>query len=183
MEMSRRVQERERNWECRDRAGEVQELTRSQWQEAMGLGGGLQSWENLDEETEALNQAAAWWGREGQADVEEEQGPEWEADWVEKEVKWIAGQFPQADTELVEGWAGSGDREGQGIEQKKKSTTPDGKDGRVRPPLEADRLLQEEEEKEKKLKDWRAVKEIVLEQEEEDSVEPSPRVKESWMSK
>jgi hypothetical protein len=35
--MRRKVKERERIWECRDRAGEVQELTRSQWQEAMGL--------------------------------------------------------------------------------------------------------------------------------------------------
>jgi hypothetical protein len=46
--MRRRVEERERNWECRDRAGEGQELTKSQWQEAMGLGGDLQSWENFN---------------------------------------------------------------------------------------------------------------------------------------
>jgi hypothetical protein len=64
--MRRKVRERERIWECRDRAREVQELTGSQWREAMGLGDGLQGWENLDEGTETLNQAATWWGREGQ---------------------------------------------------------------------------------------------------------------------
>jgi hypothetical protein len=45
-------------------------------------------------------------------------------------------------------------------------------------------LLREEEEREKKWEAWRAVKEVVLEQEKEkDSVEPSPKVKESWVSK
>jgi hypothetical protein len=39
------------------------------------------------------------------------------------------------------------------MEQGKEDTTLDGKDRRVRPPLEADRWLQEEEEKEKKLED------------------------------
>jgi hypothetical protein len=145
----------------------------------MGLGDGWQSWENLDEETETLNQAAAWWGREGQVQEEEEQGPGWEADLAEREVNRIAGQFPQVATEPVESWDGSGGGERQGTELGREDTTPDGKDGRVRPPLEADRLLQEEEEKEKKLQDWRAVEEVVLEQEEEDSVEPSARVKES----
>jgi hypothetical protein len=68
----------------------------------------LQSWENLDEEKETLNQAAAWWGREGQVHEEEEQGPGWEKDLAEREVNRIAGQFPQAAAELVESWAGSG---------------------------------------------------------------------------
>jgi hypothetical protein len=98
-------------------------------------------------------------------------------------VNWIAGQFTQAATELVESWVGSGGGERLGMERGKENTTPDGKDGRVRPPLEADRLLQEEEEKEKKLEDWRVVEEVVLEQEEEDSAELSPRVKESWVLK
>jgi hypothetical protein len=61
--------------------------------------------------------------------TEEEQSPEWKADLAEKEVNWIAGQFPQAATELVESWTGSGGGERWEIERGKEDTTPDGKDG------------------------------------------------------
>jgi hypothetical protein len=109
---------------------------------------------------------------------------EWEADLAEREVCRLAGQFPQATAELVESWVGLESGERQRTEQGKEVTTPAEEAGRGRPPIEADRLLQEEEEKERKLKDWRTEEEVVLKQEEgEDSERPSPRIKEEWLSK
>jgi hypothetical protein len=39
--MRRKVRESERNWEGRDRQEELPELTKSQWEEVIGLGNSL----------------------------------------------------------------------------------------------------------------------------------------------
>jgi hypothetical protein len=73
----------------------------------MESGSGWLDWENLDEETETENQAAAWVGQEEDTDTEEEVSPDLEAALTETEIGCLAGQFPQAAVELAENWDGS----------------------------------------------------------------------------
>jgi hypothetical protein len=182
--MRGKVRERERNWEGRNKEGEVPPLIKSQWRREMESEDGWLGWENLDEETETENKAAARVGQEEDTNTEEEMGLDWEAVLAEMEIDCLAGQFPQAAIELAESLDGSEVGEKQGAEQERDITSQSGREGQARPPTEADRLLQEEEERERTLVDWRAVEETAVQQgEEEDLDEPSLRIKEEWLSK
>jgi hypothetical protein len=131
------------------------------------------------------NQATAWTGQEEDTDTGEEISPDREAVLAEREISCLTDQFPQAALELAESWDGSEGGERLGIGQGLEVTSQSGKEGQTRPPTEADRLLQEEEEKERTLSDWRSVEEagVQQEEEEEDLDEPSPLIKEEWRSR
>jgi hypothetical protein len=119
----------------------------------MESGDDSRSWENSDEKTEEQNQGATRQGQEKLTQTREEQCRGWERDSAEEHVGWLAGQFRQAVAELLENWANPGGGERLGADWGKKDTTTEGKEGRERPPMEAGKLLQEEEKKEKKLED------------------------------
>jgi hypothetical protein len=177
--MKARVKEREGNWEGRDKRDETAELTREQWLEAMELGGGYRPWENLEEETETDNQSGAWWEQSGKLYEGVEEGQEWEPDLAEKEAAWLAEQFPQAAAELAENWDGLEHGEKRNAGQEQAGATLTGQEDREQPLEEANKLLQSEEEKERRVEDWRTERDEGPERGREEDLEgPSPRVEE-----
>jgi hypothetical protein len=96
----------------------------------------------------------------------------------------LAEQFPQAAAELAENWGGLGDGERQSAGQDQAGTTLVEQGEKEQPLEEANRLLQSEEEKERRVEDWRTDREEeTVRGREKDLEGPSPRVKEEWVTK